>query len=141
MNINYLLFESSLPDQGQRADAADVLQPAGKEHAELFASHLPSSVNIVRGPWNEENYAWEFLTKCEGIRIGVLTGKLDDDGWQIIVIPVSLFAFLRRRKIGLAVDTVTAGIEDFLRADPLFNNVRRYSESEYRDMERADLKA
>jgi hypothetical protein len=135
--VNYLRFESTVPDEGKWTDRGNVLEPAGIEHARLFVSHLPSSIKVVDGPWNEEDYAWEFLTRCGGINISVLIGQQDADDWLVQVIPVAAFACLRRRKIGLAVNTVTNAIDGLLRGDARFKNVRRYSEAEFRAQERA----
>jgi hypothetical protein len=134
---NYLLFESTLRDEEKWTDSGNVLEPAGIEHAHLIVSHLARSINVVSSPWNEEDYAWEFLTKCDGIRVSVLIGRDGENGWLVIVIPVALFAFLRRRKIRFAVETVTNAIQDFLRADARFKTVRRYSEADFAAYQRS----
>lgn len=48
-----------------------------------------------------------------------------DDQWLVAVIPVAFFHFLRRRKIRLAVEAMSAAAEDVLRAGGRFTDVRR----------------
>jgi len=134
---NHLYFKSDLADDGTWTDdGKGVVKPPGLEHSRLLAAHLSRSVTLLATPWNEEDFGWEFLTKCDGIRAGVLTSSYEN-GWLVIVIPVTFFGFLRRRRIHSAIDRLADDIESFLIADARFRNVQRYSATEFEAQARA----
>lgn len=118
-------FESSLRDDESRDEHGQTERPAGFEHSALFASRLKDSIKIVAGPWNEEDYAWEFVTKCGGTKVSVLVGRDADreNGWLIAVSPVSLPGFLRRKMVEIAVEKVVSEVVNVLQGDSRFNNV------------------
>jgi hypothetical protein len=128
----YLQFESSLKDDWSCSDKGDFRAPAGLEHSKLLVAHLPSTMPLIDGPWNEEDYAWGFLTKFNGFNVSVLVGERTPvETWLVIVNTVVFFGFLRRRRVLLAVSTVTDAIESILRADARIKNVQRFSEAQF----------
>lgn len=82
---------------------------------------------VLREPWNEEDYAWEFLVFPNRRTISVLTAMVDDR-WQILVSSVHFIGFLWRQKRSSAVAMVAEAIESFLKADARFCNVAREAE-------------
>jgi hypothetical protein len=130
---NYLQFESSLADDWSWNDKGHVRAPGGLEHAKFLVAHLPSTINLIDGPWNEEDNAWQFLTKINGFSVSVLVGEYYDpvENWLVIVNAVVFFGFLRRQRVTLAVETVTDAIEVILRADARIKNVQRFTEAEF----------
>ena len=125
--MNYLLFTSSL------ADAGTGPEPPGLEHATLLVSCLPIAIGWIDGPWNEEDFGWEFLTDCDGTHVSVLIQQDGKDAWLIMVSPISS---ARQRKTRLAVAKVARAIEGVLRADGRFKDVRRCDEAEYESLPR-----
>lgn len=83
---------------------------------------------VLREPWNEEDYAWEFLVFPNRQTISVITGSVDDR-WQVLVSSVHFIGFLWRQKRSAAVAMVTDAIELFLKADARFANVAREAEN------------
>lgn len=82
---------------------------------------------VLREPWNEEDYAWEFLVFPNRRTISVSTAMVDDR-WQILVSSVHLIGFLWRQKRASAVAMVAETVESFLKADARFSNVAREAE-------------
>ena len=128
---NYLLFESSLKDDWSWNENGDVRSPGGLEHSKVFAAHLPETISLIDGPWNEEDFAWKFLTRFNGIHVSVLVSEFTASDRLVIVNRVVFFGFLRKRRIELAVETVTDAIDVTLRADVRFKNVRRYNQAQF----------
>jgi len=118
-----ITFDSSILDQAIR-DGAIVESPAGRIHSELICSHLRGLMPVLEEPWNEEDYAWEFLVFPNRRTISVLTAMVDDR-WQILVSSVHFIGFLWRQKRSEAVAIVAEGIESFLKSDARFSNVAR----------------
>lgn len=83
---------------------------------------------VLREPWNEEDYAWEFLVFPSRQTISVITGSVDDR-WQVLVSSVHFIGFLCRQKRSAAVAMVADAIESFLKADARFANVAREAEN------------
>lgn len=129
---NHLTFKSDLPDLGEWDADGLVIRPPGFEHSQLLNSRLRELGLKVGEPWNEEDYAWEFLCWPDKIRSSVLIGLPDETEWLVVVISVTLFPFFRRRKIKAAQQAVADMIERALKSDARFREVRRYTESEYR---------
>lgn len=82
---------------------------------------------VLREPWNEEDYAWEFLVFPYGYTISVSTA-LVDERWQVLVSSVHFLGFLWRQRRAAAVALVAEAVESFLKADARFNNVAREAE-------------
>ena len=118
-------FESSLRDGESRDEHGQVVRPAGFEHSALLASLLKDPIKIVASPWKEEGYAWEFLATCNRVKVSVLVGRDADreNGWLIIVSPISLFGFLRRKRVESAVEKVVSEVVKVLQGDSRFSNV------------------
>ena len=91
-----ITFDSSIEDQVVR-DGAIVTSPAGRIHSELICSHLRNQMPVLRDPWNEEDYAWEFLVFPNRYTISVITA-LVDERWQVLISSVHLIGFLWRQK-------------------------------------------
>jgi hypothetical protein len=122
-----ITFDSSIEDQAV-LDGAIVINPAGRIHSELICSHLSSQMLVLREPWNEEDYAWEFLVFPYRYTISVITG-LVDERWQVLISSVHLFGFLWRQRRAAAVAIVAEGIDSFLKSDARFSNVAREAEN------------
>jgi hypothetical protein len=129
---NYLEFRSTMPDDGAWTDKGQVIAPPGLEHAKLLASKLASSMKLLYAPWNEEDYGWQFLIEHERITMGVLIQSPEEARWLLIVSPVILFGFLRRRRIQVAVDAAVSAIELVLQQSDRFSAIRRCSAAESR---------
>jgi hypothetical protein len=129
---NHLTFTSTVRDAAYDKEG-EIREPAGKVHADLLRSRLAPPIVPLGEPWNEENYAWDFLTELDGTRVSVLVGRDPDhkDRWLAIAIPVAFLAFLRRKKLHAAADTVADAVEAILKSDPRFTDIRRYTEAEY----------
>jgi len=121
-----ITFDSSIEDQAVR-DGAIVESPAGRIHSDLICSHLRGLMPVLREPWNEEDYAWEFLVFPNRQTISVITAFVDDR-WQVFISSVHLIGFLWRQKRASAVAMVAEAIESFLKADARFSNVAREAE-------------
>ena len=122
-----ITFDSSIED-GAKLNGAIVASPAGRIHSELICSHLRGLMLVLEEPWNEEDYAWEFLVFANRRTISVLTAMVDDR-WQILVSSVHFIGFLCRQKRSEAVAMVAEGIDSFLKSDARFSNVAREAEN------------
>lgn len=128
--VIWLRFRSTLPDDGRWSDAGVVIEPPGKQHSQLLFASLSGTVNMLDGPWNQEDYGWEFTADVDSVRVSVLLQpSLDeDDEWLVAVVPVTVFAVLRRQRIGSAVEVVAQAVENVLQADGRIAAIRRVTE-------------
>ncbi len=99
---NYLTFGSNIADPGDWDENGNVVRPPGLQHSQLLATSLKQAVSDLTEPWNEEDFGWEFLGKVNGISVSVLIQSPDDNTWLVIVIPIVLFPWFRRKKIEAA---------------------------------------
>jgi hypothetical protein len=128
---NYAEFRSDLPDE-PKWDGMRLLEPAGHAHIQLLAGGL-SRVGDVTEPWNEEDYAWELVCKVGGISVSVLIEITSHDlaCFLVIIHPVVLFKFLRRRRMEEAISKVCEEVGRFLREDARVHDVRWFTRDEY----------
>jgi hypothetical protein len=137
MNTYNITFKSTLPDEFKFDAKGNVVEPAGRAHAELLARALRNTeLTNVSEPWNEEDYAWEFIGELNGVAISVIVGEDFDtetqDGRMLVYVHAfCLKAWLFRVRARNAVAVAAEIISKVLGSDPRMSDIRILSEMEY----------
>ena len=133
----HILFESKLSDDTEFDKDGDPVAPAGRRHAEWLFSQMNSTLmtKTVR-PWNEEDYAWEFIGRIDRVHISVLVSSYfngnESDASFLVTVQAFSFAWIFPRRSQRAVSQAVDTIEQVLRSDPRIENIEVFDKSELR---------
>jgi hypothetical protein len=125
-------YKSTLKDDGQESPDGDLIEPPGRVHAELLFEKLKDVLTKLRAPWNEEDYAWEFIGKFSGVSISIITSNYEGNQIQTLISAFSPFAWLFRQHSENAVADLSKVVSDRLASDPRFTDIHIFTDNEVR---------
>jgi len=128
---NYLVFDADFQHEHCFAEnIQDNRIPAGRELAEFILSLVQARAKKISAIWNEEDYAWSFNCKWNGVTINVLVGRSDQ--WLIIFSIVSLLPrFFQSQKYQAALGDICSLVDRGIRADSRIHEPRWFTRSEF----------
>ena len=119
-------------------------QPAGQKHAELLRAFLATRFRIpYEGLYNDsEHERWDFECRVGDTRIScsVLAdwndGGFDAGNWEVDLIPLGLFKFLRRKQIGDAFQAIAKAASEWIDTNSHLSGFHQYDEEQFQKREK-----
>lgn len=93
------------------------------------------------GPWNEEDFGWEFSCIIKGIRFSFLIQSLDEMEWLLIITPVTLLRFFLRKKVDAVLETTAEQVDRTLKSSTGFRDIRWLNAKQFEELRTKSIEA